>query len=137
VANAIYDKAREAWATGQINWTSDTIKLVLVDTGAYTVNLATHQFLSDIPAGARIGTSPALSSKTATAGVLDAADVTTLAVPGTVTVEAAVIIKDTGVVGTSPVLIYMDSATSGLPFTTNGSDVLTTFPNDANKIAKL
>ena len=72
MANALYDKGREAFLAGGINWSGDSIKAVLVDTGAYTVNLATHQFLSDIPAGARIATSANLGSKTVAAGVADA-----------------------------------------------------------------
>ncbi|AKC41226.1 TPA_asm: hypothetical protein PROPHIMCPROF_73 [Mycobacterium phage McProf] len=135
MANALYDKGREAFATGGINWTGDTIKVVLVDTGAYTVNLATHQFLSDIPAGARIATSSALGSKTATAGVCDAADVTHPAVAGA-SIEAAVIIKDTGSAATSPLIAYIDTAT-GLPVTPNGGDINVVWDNGANKIFKL
>jgi hypothetical protein len=48
VANALYDKGREAFLSGSINWSADTIKVALVDTGTYTVNLATHQFLSSL-----------------------------------------------------------------------------------------
>lgn len=135
MANALYDKGRQAFATAGINWTSDTIKAVLVDTGAYTVNLATHEFLSDIAGGARIATSAALSSKTATAGVCDAADVTYSSVTGA-TVEAVVIYKDTGSDATSNLIAYMDSAT-GLPITPNGGDINLVFDNGANKIFKL
>lgn len=135
MANALYDKGREAFATGGINWTGDTIKAVLVDTGAYTVNLATHQFLSDIPSGARIATSAALGTKTATAGVCDAADVTHPAVSGA-SVEAVVLIKDTGSAATSPLIAYIDTAT-GLPVSPNGGDINIVWDNGANKIFKL
>jgi hypothetical protein len=74
VPNAIFTKAREAFANGQVNWVGDTIKAVVVDLDDVTINPATMQFLSQItPSTARIATAT-LSGKTATNGVLDAAD---------------------------------------------------------------
>lgn len=135
MANGLYAKGREAFLNADIDWLVDNIKLVFVDAGAYTVNLATHQFLSDITAGARIATSGNLAGKTSTDGVADATDPVVSAVTG-VTVEAAVLYKDTGTASTSPLICYMDTAT-GLPFTPNGGDVTYQFSSDANKIFKL
>lgn len=135
MANALYDLGREGFLGGDIDWDANDIKAVLVDTGAYTVNLATHQFLSDIPSGARIATSANLSGKTKTAGVADANDVTFTAVSGA-SVEALVLYQDTGVAGTSRLIAYIDTAT-GLPVTPNGSDITVTWDNGANKIFKL
>ena len=141
MTNLLYDKYREAQlsGTGAVSWGTgsggDTIKAVLVDTGAYTLNAATHQFLSDVPAGARISTSPAFNGKTVVAGVADANDITFPAVVGP-NCEALVIIKDTGSPATSPVIAYIDSAT-GLPVTPNGGDVGVTWDNGANRIFKL
>lgn len=141
MANALYDKYRESQlsGTGAVAWGTgsggDTIKAVLVDTAAYTVNLATHQFLSDIAAGARIATSPAFAGKTVTAGVADANDLTFAAVTGP-TIEALVIFKDTGTPATSPLIGWIDSAT-GLPATPNGTDIPVVFDNGPNKIFKL
>ncbi len=136
--NALYDKAREKFlghATIDLDWINDNVKAVLVDTGAYAVDLANHEFLSDIAAGARISTSGNLGTKSAAAGVADAADVTFTAVSGA-TVEAIVLYKDTGVAGTSPLIAYIDTAT-GLPLTPNGGDVTVQWDNGANKIFKL
>jgi hypothetical protein len=135
MANALYDKGREAFLNAGVNWTSDNIKTVLVDTGAYTVNLSTHQFLSDVASGARIATSANLGTKTTTAGVADAADVTFSAVTG-VQSEALVIYKDTGSAATSPLIAYIDTAT-GLPVTPNGADITVTWDNGSNRIFKL
>lgn len=135
MANALYDKGREAFLTGGINWSGDSIKAVLVDTGAYTPNVATHQFLSDIAAGARVATSANLGSKTVAAGVADAADSLFTAVSGP-SVEAVVLYKDTGTAGTSPLIAYIDTA-SGLPVTPNGGDITVVWDNGANKIFKL
>lgn len=135
MANALYDKSREAFLTGAISWTTDNIKAVLVDTGSYTVNLASNQYLSDITAGARIATSGNLTGKTATAGVADADDITITSVVGA-SVEAIVLYKDTGSASTSPLIAYIDTAT-GLPVTPNGGDINVAFSNGASRIFKL
>lgn len=135
MANALYTKYLEAALQGQINWMSDNIKVVLVDSASYTVNLATHQYLSDVPSGSRTATSANLSSKAATGGVADAADVTFSAVTGPVS-EILVIYKDTGTASTSPLIAYIDTAT-GLPVTPNGGDITVVWPNDSGKIFTL
>ena len=135
MANALYDKGREGFLAGDIAWDSDNIKLVLVDLDDYTVNLATDQYLSDIPVGGRVGTSGLFTGKTTTAGVADAADVTLTAVTGDPS-EAVVIYQDTGAEGTSRLIAYIDSAT-GLPVTPNGGDITIAFDNGTNKIFKL
>ncbi len=135
MANALYDKGREKFLTGAIAYASDNIKVVLVDAADYTVNLSTHEFLSDIIVGGRVATSGNLASKTTTAGVADAADVTFTAVTGDQS-EALVIYKDTGSAATSPLIAYIDTAT-GLPVTPNGADITVTWDNGSNKIFKL
>lgn len=133
MANALYDLGREKFLTGAISWSTDNIKLVLVDTGTYTVNLATHEFLSDVTGVT--ATSGNFATKTTTAGVADAADVTLSAVTGAVS-EALVVYKDTGVAATSPLIAYIDTAT-GLPVTPNGGDIIIAWDSGANKIFKL
>lgn len=138
MANALYDKGREGFLDGSINWLTDSIKVMLVDTGAYTVNLATHQFVSDIAGAAIIARSAALSSKTATAGVANAANVTFSAVTGA-SVEALVIYKDSGADGTSRLVAYLDTVQGGggLSVTPNGGDITIQWDTGANKIFKL
>lgn len=133
MANALYDKAREKFLTGSLDWATDNFKVVLVDTGTYTVDLVNDEFHSDL-AGI-VDTSGNLGSKTTTAGVADAADVTFTAVSGN-SVEALVIYKDTGVSGTSPLVAYIDTAT-GLPVTPNGGDITVSWDDGTNKIFKL
>lgn len=142
MANAFYDKYRQAtidWtASGvaaAIQFVQDNIKAVLVDSGAYTRNLATDQFLSDIPAGARIATSGNMTGKSSTAGVLDADDVTWPLISG-VQSEYVVLYKDTGAAGTSPLICCIDTAT-GLPVTPSGGDITVVWDNGANKIGKI
>jgi hypothetical protein len=135
MSNALYDKGRQAFLEGGVAYLTDNIKAVLVDSGQYTVNLATHQFLSDIAAGARIATSGNLASKTSTAGVAGAANVTWTAVTG-VQSEYVILYKDTGTATTSALLAFIDTAT-GLPVTPNGGDITVTWDTGANKIFKL
>lgn len=135
MANALYDKGREGFLDGSIDWDTNDIRVILVDTGTYSVNLGTHDFLDDIPGGARVATSSSLSGKTVTAGVADANDVTFTAVTGS-TVEAIVIYQHTGVESTSRLIAYIDTAT-GLPLTPNGGDVTIQWDSGTNRIFKL
>lgn len=135
MANALYDKGREGFLDGSVNWAADNIKAALVDNGLYTVDLAVHANLSDIPSGARVAISANLAGKTVAAGVADANDVVFSAVSGA-SVEDLVLYKDTGVAGTSRLIAYIDTAT-GLPVTPNGGDITVAWDNGANKIFKL
>jgi hypothetical protein len=125
MANALYALAKQKFLTGSINLSSDDIKVVLVDAADYTVNLTTHEFLSDVASGGRVATSGNLASKTVTLGAFDAADVTFTTVSGDVS-EALVIYKDTGSAATSPLIAYIDTAT-GLPATPNGGNIQITW----------
>lgn len=133
MANALYDKGREGFLDGSIDWDTDTIKICLVSSG-YTVNLTTHDFLDDLGANI-VATSAALSSKTVAAGVADAADVTISAVSGS-QVTRIVIFKDTGSAATSRLIASIDTAT-GLPVTPNGGDIIVAWDSGANRIFKL
>lgn len=135
MANTLYDLARQRFLEGQFNWLSDTIKIYLVDSGSYTVNTATHQYLSDISSSARIAGPVTLTAKTTTGGAADGADVTFTAVSGA-SIEAIVIVSDTGTESTSPLIAYIDTAT-GLPITPNGGDIIVTWDNGTNKIFKV
>ena len=135
MANAMYDFGREGFLGGDIDWDANTIKVTLVDAADYTKNLATHDFYDDITAGGRVATSSALASKTKTAGVADAANVTFSAVSGDPS-EQLVIWADTTVESTSRLILNIDTAT-GLPVTPNGGDITVTWDDGANKIFKL
>lgn len=135
MANTLFDFARQRFLEAQLNWMTDTIKVILVDTGAYTPQTAVHQYLADIPISARIAGPVTLTSKTTTGGAADAADVTFTSVTGP-SIEAIVIYSDTGTESTSPLIAWIDTAT-GLPITPNGGDIIVTWDNGANKIFKV
>ncbi len=133
MASGLYDKGREGFLDGSIDWDTDTIKVVMVDSADYTVALATHDFIDDVPVIARVGTAQTLASKTVLAGVADAADVTFTAVTGD-SVEALVVYKDTGSEATSRLICYIDGFTAVTP---NGGNINVAWDNGANKIFKL
>jgi hypothetical protein len=135
MANALYGLAKQKLLEGSIDMLTDDIKIVLVDTAAYAVDLAADEFLSSIPVGDRIATSANLTTKTTTLGVFDADDVVFTAVTGDQS-EAVVMIQDTGDAATSPLIAYIDSAT-GLPITPSGSDITITWADTASKIFKI
>jgi len=135
MANTLYDKARERFLRGQINWDTDTVKVNLVDKNVYTPNFTTHEYLSDVSGSAIIAAGVTLTGKASTAGAADANDVTFTAVSGAES-EALIIYKDTGDPATSPLIALIDSAT-GLPITPNGGDIIVVWDNGANKIFKL
>lgn len=135
MANTLYDKARERFARGQINWDTDTIKVCLVDKNVYTPNFTSHEYLSDISASAIVAPGVTLTGKTSVSGACDANDVTFTAVSGAES-EALIIYKDTGDGASSPLIAQIDSAT-GLPITPNGGDIIVVWDSGSNKIFKL
>ena len=72
MSNTLFDYGRELFLTKGIDWTDPAkpIKCLLIDTGSWTPNFATHKWLSDIGSGARISTTVGVEilSRTATAG---------------------------------------------------------------------
>lgn len=135
MANTLYDSARQRFLEAQINWMTDTIKVVLVSTSGYTPQTAVHQYLADIPVSARIAGPVTLTAKATTGGAADAADVTFTSVTGN-TINAIVIYSDSGTEATSPLIAYIDTAT-GLPITPNGGDIIVTWDNGVNKIFRV
>lgn len=136
MANALYDKGRNKFARGEIAWRAggDTFGAVLVDASDYSRDLANDEYLSDVPAGARVATI-AVTPLDPTNGVCDAGDVTFLTVTGD-ECEYIIIYKDTGDPSTSPLIACIDSAT-GLPVTPGGGNIQVVWDNGANKIFKL
>lgn len=123
MANALYPKFKEACLQGNINMSSGTVKVALIDTGTYTYSAA-HEFYSSV--SGVVGTPVALGTKTFTNGLFDAADATFTAVTGS-TAEAIIIYIDTGTAGTSRLIEYLDTGATGLPVTPNGGDITITW----------
>lgn len=135
---ALYDKGRQAFLEGNIDWTNDDIRVVLIDTALYTVDLANHDFLDDVAGGSRVAVGGAsLANKSSTDGTADADDYVISAVSGA-SIEAMIIYLHTGSDATARLIAYLDSASvTGLPLTPNGGDVTIAWDNGADKIFTL
>lgn len=135
MANALYPKAKEDFLAGNLNMSSNTITLALVDTDVYTFSSA-HEDRADVPNSAVVAEAT-LASKTITSGVFDADDSTFTSVSGANC--EALIIYHTDVQGgntASRLIAYIDTAT-GLPILPNGGDITVRFSSGASKIFAL
>lgn len=137
MANFLYDKAREKFLKGELSWSNDDIKVVLVSS-AYTPVQNEHTSLANIPSNARVAISGNLTSKTTLNGVAGAGDVVFSAVPVDKQVQAFVIYKDNAINEADKQLIaYIDTASGALPTTTTTSEFKIFWNSGANKIFKL
>lgn len=117
MANLIYNSFKKELMDGTIgDMTSVTIKVALV-TSSYTANQDTHTRYSDITnelstgsgytsGGATLASKAVTVDNTDNEGVFDAADVTWSS--SSLTARGAVVYKDTGVAGTSPLICFFD-----------------------------
>ena len=113
MANAIYNSLKGS--LGNIAWSSDTIKVMLVYS-SYVPDIDTHTVVSNIK-GEITGTGytaggATLANRTITVdtandwAIYDADD--TVWTTSTITARGAVIYKDTGTPSTSPLIAYID-----------------------------
>lgn len=134
MANALFDKGREGFLDGSIDWDTDAINVMLL-TSNYVVSLTAHSLVSDLGVANTIFSSVVLGAKTVTAGVADAGNLTCSSVTGSI-VNTMVIAQATGTSTSDRIIAYIDTAT-GLPVTPNGGDITVTWDDGANKIFKL
>jgi hypothetical protein len=135
MANSMYLLGRGHFGNGDISWGSANIKCALLAGASYTPNLATNEFLSDVPGGAIVATSGNLASKTNVGGTLNAAAITFSSVSGA-QCTYVLIYKDTGTGSTSPLIALIDTATN-LPITPNGGDITVQWAGSPNYILTL
>jgi hypothetical protein len=134
MANTLYDPGREGILDQTISMNSGDIRVMLV-LSTYTFSAA-HKFITDLGAVDN-GRSVALGTKTFTSGVFDAAD-STLTATAASACKALVLFMHTGADATARLIGYVDTPTSGLPFTPSASQVVNLlWDNGANKIFKL
>lgn len=122
MTNIVYPKYKKAAMSGgtNVNLLTGSVKLCIVDLGAYVYDAA-HEFLSDIPSGARIGLSSSLSSKSVEDNAsFHSANGRFEGLVGT-SVEAIVVYVDTGTPSSSRLVAYFDTSITGLPVTPAGA----------------
>ena len=122
MASVWYPKAFDSAMEGDLDVLVDDLRCFLVDSADYTFSNA-HDFLDDVPSGARVGTATALGSKTSAFSgnvwTFDAADTTLTAVTGDVS-EAVIVYKHTGVESTSTLVLYLELSAAVTP---NGGNI--------------
>jgi hypothetical protein len=109
----VYDNAITSLANKEVDWGTDTVKVMLA-TSSYAVNQATHQYKSSVTnevtgtgytaRGATLGSKTEVI--TAHVKKFDAADVSWTA--STITARYAVVYDDTGSDATSALIAYVD-----------------------------
>lgn len=141
MANAYFTPAVEGLIAGEIDLDTAVIKACFVR--GYTFSPA-HRFVSDVTgAGGTInGTSAALTGKTVTAGVFDAADTTATTVASAV--DHGILLYQASAVGggadvaasAQRVIAWCDTGT-GLPIQPGTGATPITWDNGTNKILKV
>jgi hypothetical protein len=144
MANALYDPGREGFLLAEIDWDTAVIKSSLTRSGSFT---ASHKFVNDFTTagGSLVVTSSALTSKTGTSGIADAADVTFTAVSAGAALTAVLLFQASAVTGGADVaasaqrlIAWLDTTGSGaFSITPNGGDITIVWDNGTNKIFKL
>lgn len=126
MANALYPVWKQEVMQATANTSlGGTVKQTFVDlTGAYTYSTA-HDFADDLSTfdNPDYGSATSLASKTFANGLFDAADTATVALTGANDVGAIVLYVDSGAVGSSRLVLYLDTSITGMPFTPSGGDV--------------
>lgn len=131
MANAIYDKYKEALLSGSsdsaLSTSNVVVSLLNSDVEVYT---STDQFYSDVTTANGVIATVALQDITVSDGVFDANNVTFESVSEQTECEALLFWIDTGNTATSRLIAYMDTNIDGLPITPDGSNVDITWSSD-------
>lgn len=132
MASHVYPLAKESFLSAGFDLTSVNLKVALLDS-TYTYSAA-HQFKNATNFNsASIALSGNLASKTVTAGVFNAANITITAVTTGHTIAAIAIYRDTGSDATANLVCYVD----GLSQATNGGDITISWDTGSSKIFAL
>lgn len=133
MANALFDFGREGILDRTIDMTGDVRVMLVLSSYAFS---NAHKFLADIGAVDN-GRSATLSGHTYAAGVFDAADTYVNATAASAS-KAFILFQHTGSDATARIIHYMDTPSSGLPFTPAvGQKVNCVFDDGPNRIFKL
>jgi hypothetical protein len=137
-----YDKGVAKIMRGEVdlNDNSTTNIRVAFVSAAYTPDEVNHEFYSSISGnvvgGTAYNTNPALTNRVVDdTGALDADDINS-SISSATQVTRLVVYKEGSSAADSPLLLLLDTASAGLPFTPNGN-VTITWDAGANKIARL
>lgn len=120
MANAVYPEFKEALLKGDVDLDTATLAIALVDLADYTYDAA-HDFLDDVPSGARVAVVD-LTGVTTANGLIDADNAVFPSVTGDVA-EALILYINTGSAATSRLVAFIDTGVTRLPVTPNGTNI--------------
>lgn len=131
MANALFDKVKDAFLGGEISWTADTIRAALCSGKA---DLAEDEFLADVEV---LAISEPLKGKTLSRGVADANN-TAFSLGEGCRVAFLAIFQDNGNKSNDRLIVHLDNFGTGkFPFVTTGGDLQIIWDSGPNKIFKL
>lgn len=116
----------------QLNWLSDPIYAILLNTAYYTFS-PNHSSLADIDANAFIRSSAYLTGRTTLLGAADAHDLSFDPVLGGPIIRAMILVKDGGTASASKLIAWIDQAVN-LPYTPDGRNIVVVWDNGPNRI---
>ena len=122
MASLLYPSCKEALLKGDLDLEALTIKAVGIDSADYTYSSA-HNFLDDIPAGARVGTPQTLANKTFTGGAFDADPITFSGMTGDPFERVLLYVSRGGAESADELIGLIDIPVADSPVTPNGGDV--------------
>lgn len=136
MSNFLYTKSKTQILNGNINFSSDSLKLIATN-ASYIPSQNNDEFVSDIPGSSIIFRSANLANKIVSSGTFDADDLEINGYAGTA-FNAIILYKDTGSDLSSRLLCYINQA-AGLPFAgaSSETDVIIFWNNGSDKILSL
>ena len=133
--NALYPSAKQLLLEAKLNWLSDPIYGILLDTNFYTFS-PNHASLADIDDQAFVKSSAYLTGRTTTNGVADANDLSFDPITGGPIVQAVILVKDGGTAIETKLIAYIDTA-ANLPYTPDGKNIVVVWDNGPQKLFHL
>lgn len=128
MANVVYPKALQRCLSTGLALDTVGARAVLSDSADYTYS-AVHEFLSDVPAGARVSVSANLTTPTIGNGVFDSDDFVFPLATGDQSEQLIVYHHTIGGASADtqrPLILYYDTGIGGMPITPNGQNITVT-----------
>lgn len=142
MSNFLYDNAREKFLNGDISWSRDTFKVLLL-TSEYVADRSSHTNLTSVITTSRIATSSELVGKGISAGSASASNIIFTDVSANKVIKSMVIVKqNSGDSDSESLLIAHIDTADGITgqnggLTTDGSNIEIDWAGTNNIIFKL
>lgn len=114
MANFIYKKTKQSIMNGQINFSSNFLKILIIDKTYYTPNENTDEYVSDIPPTAIKKRSSQLENVTNFLGIIDAQNLSIPDYDGSA--FNAIVLYISGNSDSNSRLVFFIDISDGLPF---------------------